>query len=487
MSFYIYDITFLVIFSILVAWFLYKRRDNLKREGIMYLYRTQVGVKFINYIGTRFKKTLKVFSVLSIISGYILMAVMMYLLGKLIYVYLFMPEIVRAIKIPPLMPLIPYLPEVFKIDFLPSFYFTYWIISIAIIAVFHEFAHGIIAKTNGVRIKTTGFGFLGPFLAAFVEPDEEQMESKTKFQQIAVLSAGTFTNLILAFLFFLLLAAFFAVAFVPAGALFNAYASQPVAINSITDIGGTPITNPTAGNILDLINVNNLEDTLTLGSNGNSLQFSKITANNETYYMALEPLKNQLEVNQEYVLLYMDTAAIKTGLRGSIIKLDNSKITDRDSLSNALYKYQPGNTIKITTRVKKEILEYDITLIEHPNEPGKPMIGIGYNQPRTGFVSKIADFFNFFREPATDYQPRSNIEFMIFIYDLIWWIALINLSVALVNMWPVAIFDGGRMFMLTVWAITGSEKFAEASFKLITYLILGALLLLMFGWVLAIF
>jgi len=54
-------------------------------------------------------------------------------------------------------------------------------------------------------------------------------------------------------------------------------------------------------------------------------------------------------------------------------------------------------------------------------------------------------------------------------------------------MWPVAIFHGGRMFMLTIWAITGSEKFAQAMFKLVTYIILGALLLLMLGWFVAIF
>ena len=54
-------------------------------------------------------------------------------------------------------------------------------------------------------------------------------------------------------------------------------------------------------------------------------------------------------------------------------------------------------------------------------------------------------------------------------------------------MWPVVIFDGGRMFMLTIWAITGSEKFAQLAFKVMTYLILGTLLALMVGWAMAIF
>ncbi|MBS3081288.1 hypothetical protein J4221_07495 [Candidatus Pacearchaeota archaeon] len=118
MSFYIYDIIFLVAFSLAVGIFLYKRRKNLKKEGLLYLYRTQVGIRFIDYVGEKYKKAISFFAFLAIISGYLLMASMVYLFYKLIYIYLFVPEIVKAIKIPPLMPLIPYLPEAFNIDFL---------------------------------------------------------------------------------------------------------------------------------------------------------------------------------------------------------------------------------------------------------------------------------------------------------------------------------------------------------------------------------
>ena len=140
------------------------------------------------------------------------MATMIYLLYTLLRVYLFQPQIVKAIKIPPLLPLIPYVPEIFKLNFLPPFYFTYWIIAIAVIAICHEFSHGIFARRYGVKIKSTGFGFLGPLLAAFVEPDEKQMQKKPKFQQITILSAGTFANIILTIIFFLLLLGFFSIA-----------------------------------------------------------------------------------------------------------------------------------------------------------------------------------------------------------------------------------------------------------------------------------
>src|SRR3989338_4199308 len=173
------------------------------------------------------------------------MITMMYLLGQLVYVYLFRPDVVQAIKIPPLIPLVPYLPEAFNISFLPPFYFTYWIIAIAVIAIFHEFAHGIVARRYDVKILTTGFGFLGPFLAAFVEPDEKSMYKKTKYQQIAILSAGVFTNFILAIIFFLLLSAFFVTAYVPAGAIFNTYTIGEVPLSSIDSIGGKSITDHT--------------------------------------------------------------------------------------------------------------------------------------------------------------------------------------------------------------------------------------------------
>jgi membrane-associated protease RseP (regulator of RpoE activity) len=490
MAFYVYDIIFLIIFCLFVGIFLYRKRANLKREGIMYLYRTQVGVKLINYIGEKYKKTISAFSILGIISGYILMASMVYFLGKLVYIYVFMPEIVKAIKIPPLMPLIPYLPEAFKISFLPPFYFTYWIIAIAVIAVFHEFSHGIVARRYGIKVKTTGFGFLGPFLAAFVEPDEEEMNKKPKFQQIAVLSAGTFTNLILAGIFFLLLALFFIISYTPAGAIFNTYTPAFVNMSSISMIGGISINNPASKDIINLIVKNNITNELILGSNENSVNMTKIIAGNKSYFLTTDELKKQIETNPESnaVVLYEDLPAIRAGIKGAIIQIDDEKIRDYADLSRVVKEYKPGDKVKIRAKYKEEILEYNIQLAEDSREKTRAVIGIGFlNSQRQGILGKIIDYLTFFKEPQTNYEPRFNAEIIIFLYNLIWWLALINLSVALINMWPMAIFDGGRMFMLTIWAITKSEKFGKIAFKIVTYIILGVLLVLMLGWANAIF
>jgi len=485
---YLYDISFLVLFTLGVVIFLYKNRKNLKKDGIMYLYPTKVGIKFIDYVGEKYKKTLRFLSYLAVISGYILMITMIYLFGQIVYVYLFIPKVVQAIRIPPIMPLIPYVDQMFKIDFLPPFYFTYWIIAIAVIAIFHEFAHGIIAKRYGIKIKSTGFGFLGPFLAAFVEPDEKQMQKKTKFQQIAVLSAGTFTNLVLAFLFFLLFSFFFIFAYAPSGALFNTYASQQVAVSSISAIGGLGILNHTNAGIIELIDKNKMPNDLVIGENDSQLNLTKIYANNKTYFMSSEALKNQLSQNTDVVILYSDLPAIRNGIVGAIISVDEHKINTQEDLSKVLQSYSPGDNIVVKTRLDDKISEYNIKLAQNPENKSKAMIGVGYSGvQRKGILGALYNFFNFFEKQATDYQPKFNPDLVIFIKDLIWWLALINLSVALMNMLPMGIFDGGRMFMLTIWAITGSKKAGETAFKVMTYVLIGALLLIMFGWVVAIF
>ena len=480
MSFYIYDIIFLVLFTLGVVWFLYTRKHNLKREGIMYLYRTQVGIRFIEYVGTKYKKTISVFGFLGIVAGYLLMGLMVYMLYKIIYLYLFVPELVRAIKVPPFLPLVPYIPEAFNIDFLPPFYFTYWIVSIAVIALFHEFAHGIVARRYNIKILTTGFGFLGPLLAAFVEPDEKQMEEKPKYQQLAVLSAGVFTNFILAIIFLLLLSVFFVVSYSPAGALFTTYSPGVVEIAGVSMIGGMVVEDNSREGIIRLIDNNELVDDVVLGSNGNSINYTKIIANDKTYYTTLDKLELQLETHQEdLLLLFEDLPAINVGMRGVIIGINDVEIKDYEDLTLAMSGFGVGDEILVKTNYNGEILEYNFEL--GSNFEGRAVMGVGYDPDRR-LISGVTDMFNFFKKEGTNYVPKYDAEFIIFIYNLIWWLALINLSVAIFNMVPAAIFDGGRFFYLTVWGLTGSEKFARFAFKASSYLSLFALIALIFGY-----
>lgn len=84
--------------------------------------------------------------------------------------------------------------------------FEYWLISILIIMFVHEFSHGIFARLNTIKVKSSGLAFLGAIVplipGAFVDVDERSLRKKSLFSQLSVFSAGPFANVIFAGVFF---------------------------------------------------------------------------------------------------------------------------------------------------------------------------------------------------------------------------------------------------------------------------------------------
>jgi membrane-associated protease RseP (regulator of RpoE activity) len=443
-----------------------------KKEGLLLLYKTSWGIKLINSIGKKYKKTIKILGYVSVCIGFLLMAVMVYLFGKILWVYIFSPEIVRTIKIPPIMPLIPYLPKVFNLDFLPPFYFIYWIIIIAIIAIPHELAHGIYSAFNKVRIKKTGFGFfpyfLPVFLAAFVEPDEKQMSKKSKFSQMSILSAGTFANILVAILFFFVLWIFFSLCFTPVGVVFDGYASSVVNVSEISMINNISIEDTSYENLLDAME----ED------------INEVRVSDKSFFINKELFEtdtNKQLYENGILLLYEDSPAFRAGIKGVISEINEIKISSKEELGEIILSQSPGDTINISAFDGEEYQNYEIVLEENPENNSIAWLGIGFiNREGQGLIGRVVSFVGFFKDPYVYYKP--NFEFALFIYNLLWWIILISFSVALINMLPIGIFDGGRFFFLAIAAITGNEKFAKKAFVYLTYLFLLLLAVIMFFW-----
>ena len=465
MSFIKYDIIILILFVLFVSLFLYRNRKNLKKEGLLFLYKAKWGITLIDKTAKKFPKVLKFLSHISIGVGYLLMAGMLYLFGKIVYLYIVYPSIVREIKIPPIMPLIPYIDKIVPNAIgLPPFYFVYFIIILAIIAISHEFAHGIFMRRYNIHIKSTGFGFfpffLPVFLAAFVEQDEKSMVKASKFQQKAVLAAGTFANILTAILFFGILILFFSFAFNPSGVVFDNYAYTAVGVGAISRVNNTPIENASYEKILKLTNEKG---------------FTKIQTSEEDYLITKDFLEIQKN-NSEFIAVYFDAPAINAELTGAILEIEDSKIQSLEDLSKTLEKYSSGDKVNIKTNEG----QYQIILDENP-ETGKAWLGINFNNlERSSVFGKFMNFLTSFKKPHVFYEPAFRTSK--FIYDFIWWLVLISLSVALVNMLPMGIFDGGRFFYLTMWQITGSEKKAKKWFSYVTYFLLGLLFVLMAFW-----
>ena len=463
-SFWVYDVSFLILFSLFVVWFLSSRKKSLSRQGIIFMYRTQFGVDLINYVGDNFKKILHGLKYVIVGVGLVLMGAMIWMLGQTVGIYLLYPEITKVIKAPPIAPLIPYFPKLFGMEsFFPPFYFTYFIVALAIVAIVHEFSHGIFMRLFKIKIKSTGLVFLGPILGAFVEEEKKGFEKKKKLEQMTILGAGVFANLIFALIFYGLYVAFFFSSFAASGYVFDSYALAIVPLDSIEGFG----------------EYRNLTSVLTA---------------NGTFYLDNE-LAVQLEGDGEYLLAYTEAPAILAGMCGpifragnvaacaAIIQADDVAIKNRNDLRWFLESREPGDEVVFVTEDDEGVTNYDIVLGEHPENSELAYLGVGNNVGgKSNFIRSLLGKFMGFKETSTYYKPVWDVDLVYFIYHLLWWVMIINLLVALFNMLPLGMLDGGRFFYLAVLSVTRSKKVARWAYGIAGYGILFVFLLLMFFW-----
>ncbi len=469
MNFIIYDLIFLFVFLLVVSIFLYKNKKNVKKEGILLLYRTKIGVNLIKKFGDKHKKLLNVLSYVSVITGIILMISSLLLFFSVLKTYIFDKALISQIKVPPVMPLLPYIPQLFKMPNIPSFYFSYWIISLAIVAITHEFSHGIFAINKGIKIKNTGFGFFPfffpVFLAAFVEIDEKKMERKKIFNQLSVLSAGTFSNIILGIIFLIILAIYFSFAFIPSGVNFDSYSLTIINSSQIQGVNNISLISHDWDNILSLVN----------NQSWNRIKLD----NNKTY---LIDYKNFVAQEKNYekgqIIVYEDLDAINQNITGTIIKINGINIRNVEDLAEVLSKYEEGDKIIVTTFQDSYDRDYQVTLKN--NSLNNPSIGIGIFQNKKSWVGNAISSIFPFKESNVYYKTKG--EYSEFFYYLLWWIVLINFSVAILNMLPAGIFDGGRFFYLICLYFTKDKKKSEKIFKIMTFVLLFGLFLMMTSW-----
>lgn len=189
-----------IVFFAILGIFLINKRKKLTTQGYFpffyfSMYKTKLGLNGMNFLAKKFPKTFKVLSNIGIVVGFIGMALISYELIKNLIKLFYQPEVV-AQSVGLVLP--------FQVK--GGFYvpFEYWILSIFILAVVHEFSHGIIARLHNIKIKSSGFAFLGilvPVLpAAFVEPDESKLNKAKTKKQLAVFAAGPFSNIVLGFM-----------------------------------------------------------------------------------------------------------------------------------------------------------------------------------------------------------------------------------------------------------------------------------------------
>ena len=461
MSFIVYDIVFMTLFILLFVIFIATRKHNVHRQGLLFLYKTRLGIKFIEWTSNKFSKVLRPLEYAVVACGYILMIGAVWVIIDIAYIYIKSPFIAQIVEAPPIFPIFPYFTEFFNLEsFFPPFYFTYFVIVIAIIAISHEFAHGIFARLNKVKIHSTGFAFLGPFIGAFVEQDDKQMTKAKKFSQLSILAAGTFANIVMMALFAFVMWIFFALTFAPIGVHFDSYTFEVIPAGNLS-FQGIPITSLNSSDI---------------PSNASTLA---LMAYGKTYFTHQDALKNSLSQDSPYLVVFEDSPAFRAKLSGAITAIDGKKVTSYEDLRNILSDYKNGDEVTVSTIEDKKIQEYEVELEE---KDGKPYLGISsFARERGGVLGGIYKIIYGMKDSQIEYASKIG-DFGTFIYNLLWWIILLNLLVAFTNMLPVGIFDGGRFFFLTIWGITKSRRAGERAFAISTWAIIALVALMMVRW-----
>jgi len=413
-------------FIIFLTFIIYKKRKELDTKHLasdfihFSMYRTKWGLKLMDSWAKKYNKFLKSLGYLSIVIGFVAMIFICYALIDNIIDLFTKPEAAAGAGL--------VLPVRAKgVFFVP---FSYWIISIFVIATIHEFSHGVIARAHNLKVKSSGLAFLGssfkgagililvfaifnkikstgfdlvvafsnfnleifsvdfwiiigavmlivsrtknlslPIIpAAFVEPDEKKIVKRPHKVQLSVFAAGPASNIILALLLLPLL-------------ILLAPFSENVIVGDGVEIVGY--------------------------------------------------IDGDYPIEQNNVQL------------GEVIKkVDEMDILYIQNLSTALSEKKPEDTIELKT----DKATYSLKLGKNPDNSSKGFMGASLGQAtkvNPELVSKYGKF------PLQAYS---------WFNGLLIFLIILNLGIGMFNLVPAGPLDGGRMIQLVLHRFFGKEK-----------------------------
>ena len=136
----------------------------------------------------RTRRGIRVFADVSVISGFLMMGFAFWFLLDNVSKFFVAPSDFSQLTV-----LIP------GVTLTSPSAIAYFLLSIPIVLIVHEGAHGIVAALEKIKIKTGGFAIFIAMFAGFVEPDEEEFNKAKKISKLRVIGAGATANVIFAF------------------------------------------------------------------------------------------------------------------------------------------------------------------------------------------------------------------------------------------------------------------------------------------------
>ena len=342
-----YELISVAIFAIFLSIIIYIDRKNIEFKSGLIIRRSTRGKKLLYQFAARFERQLKVIGTIGIAVSVLASAYAMYLLFHSTYNILIKKTKESALRV-----VLPSVEGVKLPGFILGVPFWYWIISVFIVMLAHEPMHAFLARAEKVEVKSFGVLLFFVLPGAFVEPNEKQLQRQKTISKLRIFAAGSFGNLIVALLVFLLILGF-----------------------------------------------------------------------NKTISLFIEP------IGVNYESLIPGSNAVKAGLEGTIIKINEQQVKTTDDLARIMQDIQPGDKVIVTTTKST----YEIETIKD-EETGKALIGI--------------------RMPYVEYKykwifenkvSKSTLYIFQWFEGLLYWIFVLNLGVGVFNLFPLKPLDGGLM------------------------------------------
>ncbi len=218
-------------------------RYNVGLMGPILMFRTEHGKGVIEWLGKAKRFHTHVGTVGIWVTLFFMGALMLLLIVQIPFVFRIpveqAPQARHILALPGINPLIP---------------IGYGIVALVAAIIIHEFAHGVLARAQNLKVKTLGVLYLVVPIGAFVEPDEEELTKATRTQRMRVYAAGPMSNLVTALILGIIFSAGFVAALEPIDdglPVHGVVAESPADLAGIeegaliTSIEGTRVTNQT--------------------------------------------------------------------------------------------------------------------------------------------------------------------------------------------------------------------------------------------------
>ena len=241
------------IFYVLIAWVvvvLIAKAMRLDKHGFeikpySLTYKNQNVQLVLTRLLKKVERATRIFSNASVVAGFIMMGFAFWFLISNLSNFFVKPESFSELTI-----LIPGV----TIQTGPNI--AYFLLSVPIVLVIHEGAHGIVATLEKIKIKTGGFAVFIALFAGFVEPDEEEFAKAKKISRLRVISAGATSNVLFSFIIAGLLLFNPAFALLMPDPIRNVFYNEPlgVPIISVTEGSGAAAAGLLKDDIITAIN-----------------------------------------------------------------------------------------------------------------------------------------------------------------------------------------------------------------------------------------